>query len=164
MRVVPVDLEVRNFSGDQSRAQPIAARLSRPTSPVVVPAGAEPWGLRAAPRTGEVRLMSHRSLKHLLFVTLLAGGLALAAPAQVHAAPLGPAQGAWEWLTRVWREGVAVFWGQPGVEHPIPTESRPWDKQGGCVDPNGCANAATTSTRPRCQLWNEQGVCVDPNG
>ena len=104
--------------------------------------------------------MSQRSLKRLLFVTLLAGGLAFAGPAQAHAAPVGPSQGWWKWLTRVWEEGVAVVWGG----NPNTSSGPGLSKQGVCVDPNGCANTATAPAGPRCHLWNEQGVCVDPNG
>jgi hypothetical protein len=103
--------------------------------------------------------MSHCSLKRLLFVTLLAGGLALAGPAQVHAAPIGPAQGAWEWLTRIWREGVAVMWGGGEARSNYP------EKAGPCIDPNGCASSSTsTPPSPSCRTQSEAGPCIDPNG
>ncbi len=109
--------------------------------------------------------MSQRSLKRLLFVTLLAGGLALTGPSQVHAAPAGPVQGAWEWLTRVWKERVTVLWKQPVTEHFISPERRHQNKQGGCIDPNGCANpGGPVSGVTACHAWTDVGVCVDPNG
>jgi hypothetical protein len=97
-------------------------------------------------------------LKRLLLVTLLAGGLTFAGPSQAHAAPVGPSQGLWKWLTRVWEEGIAVVWGQPGTGSSIP------EKAGACVDPNGCANSTVTPTGQQCRTHDEAGACVDPNG
>ena len=109
--------------------------------------------------------MPQRSLKRLLFVTLLAAGLAFAGPAQAHAAPFDTSQGLWKWLTRVWEEGVAVVWGQTGAEHPTSNGDRHWTKQGVCIDPNGCANSATpASGGPLCRAWTEAGGCIDPDG
>lgn len=109
--------------------------------------------------------MSQRSLKRLLFVTLLAGGLAFAGPAQAQAAPVGPSQGLWKWLTRVWEEGIAVVWGQPGTG-PQGYRQPSQQKQGVCIDPNGSPDLVTMgeSGSVRCRSWNEQGVCIDPNG
>jgi hypothetical protein len=108
--------------------------------------------------------MPQHSLKRLLFVTLLAGGLAFAGPAQVHAAPVGPSQGLWQWLTRVWEEGLTVVRGQPGVDHHTSNGDRRWTKQGGCIDPNGCVNSAVPTTgRPACGAWTTAGACIDPN-
>jgi hypothetical protein len=107
--------------------------------------------------------MQQRSLKRLLFVALLAGGLAFAGPAQAYAAPVDGPQGWWKWLTQFWGEEVSVFWGHPGPSRPS-SEKPGWQKQGGCVDPNGCVHAATPAAGPTCHLWNEQGGCIDPNG
>jgi hypothetical protein len=105
--------------------------------------------------------MHQRSLKRLLVIALLAGGLAFAGPTQVHAAPFTSSPGLWNWLSRVWGEGVTVLWERPGSGHGkgIP------EKGGGCIDPNGCLpHAETPAAGPTCHAWNDAGGCIDPNG
>jgi hypothetical protein len=108
--------------------------------------------------------MQHRSLKHLLVVALLAGGLAVLSPTQVRAAPFDGPQGLWTWLARVWGEGATVLWEHPRAEHPAPSRNGHWAEQGVCIDPNGSVSSMTSPAGPRCRLWDEQGVCIDPNG
>src|SRR3954462_9785116 len=102
--------------------------------------------------------MHQLSLKRVLFVSVLVGGLALASPVQVHAAPVAGPQAVWKWLERIWEERVTVLWERPGK--PIA------QKQGVCIDPNGgCSpRSVTLAAGPLCRGWNEQGVCIDPNG
>ena len=104
--------------------------------------------------------MQHRSLKHLLVVALLAGGLAVLSPAQVHAAPLDAPQGLWKWLARVWGEGATVLWEHPRAGR---TEGRT-EKAAVCTDPSGCTSSLTLTPSPTCRAWNEAGACIDPNG
>jgi hypothetical protein len=109
--------------------------------------------------------MHQRSLKRLLFITLLAGGLAFAGPAQAQAAPFESSQGLWKWLTRAWEEGVTVLWEHPGAEHPTPNENRHRAQQAVCSDPKGCTYSVTpASGGATCLAWNEAGGCIDPNG
>jgi|GEM_PF-6949545 len=105
--------------------------------------------------------MHQHSLKRLLSVFLLAGGLAFMGPIQVHAAPVAGPQAVWKWLTRVWEERVPVFWGRPGAGHGGVIQ----EKGGVCIDPNGCAPRSTASAPgPVCRAGSEGGVCIDPNG
>ncbi|SRR3954464_13235339 len=104
--------------------------------------------------------MQHRSLKHLLVVALLAGGLAVLSPAQVHATPFDGPQGLWTWLAQVWGEGATVLWEHPRANR---TEGRA-EKAVVCKDPNGCTNSLTPGPGPTCHAWNEAGGCIDPNG
>lgn len=94
--------------------------------------------------------MHQHSLKRLLSVSLLAGGLAFLGPIQVHAAPVAGPQAVWKWLTRAWEETVPVLWGRASPQWPT------WQKQ-------GSPKPATTTVGPRC-LSTEQGPCIDPNG
>ena len=105
--------------------------------------------------------MHQRSLKRVFVVALLAGGLAFAGAAQVHAAQFEPSQALWRWLTRVWEGGVTVLWERPeaGRGDGIP------EKAGGCIDPNGCPpHVETPAAGPTCHAWNDAGGCIDPNG
>jgi hypothetical protein len=105
--------------------------------------------------------MHQRSLKRLLFVALLAGGLAFAGPAQAHASPAGGPQAVWRWLARVWEQGVTVLWAGPGEARGDASH----EKAGGCIDSNGCSpKSMTTAAGPTCHAWTEQGICIDPNG
>src|ERR1700681_102498 len=97
--------------------------------------------------------MHHLSLKRVLVVALLAGGLALAGATQVYAAPIEPSQGLWRWLTRVWEGGVTVLWERLGAGH-ASSPKPAWQKQGVCIDPNGCSpNSVTPAAGPRCNAW-----------
>ena len=109
--------------------------------------------------------MHQHSLKRLLSVSLLAGGLAFMGPAQVHAAPVTGPQGLWKWLAQIWGEGVAVVWERPEAGH-LSSQRPTWQKQGICIDPNGgCSpQSATSAGGPTCHVWTEQGICIDPNG
>jgi hypothetical protein len=104
--------------------------------------------------------MHQRSLKCVLFVAFLAGGLAFAGPAPVHAAPVDAPQAVWKWLARIWEAGVTVLWTpEAGRAVGIP------EKAGGCIDPNGCTlNSMPPPAGLTCNAWNDAGGCIDPNG
>lgn len=111
--------------------------------------------------------MQQQTRKRLLVVALLAGGLAVAAPSQVHAAPFEGPQAVWKWLARVWGDGVAVLWEGRGGKSIH-------ENAGGCIDPNGACvprpavcppnGCATSAGGPTCHAWNDAGGCIDPNG
>lgn len=104
--------------------------------------------------------MHQHSLKRVLVVALLAGGLAFAGAAQAQAASFESSQGVWQWLSRVWQEGVTVIWtGRGAAGNDI------HEKGGVCIDPNGCVpHSMAPAGRPACHAWTEGGVCIDPNG
>ena len=99
--------------------------------------------------------MHQHSLKRVLVVALLAGGLAFAGAAQAQAAPLEPSQGVWKWLTRVWQEGVTVLW-----EGRVASGDGVHEKAGAGID----HSVASPGAGPACRTSTEQGVCIDPNG
>ena len=105
--------------------------------------------------------MHHRSMKRVLFVVLLAGGLAVAGPAQAHAAPVDGPRAIWKWLERIWEEKVTVVWERSG-----PGRGDGGREKGGvCIGPNGCSpNSAMMTVGPTCRAGSEGGVCIDPNG
>jgi hypothetical protein len=104
--------------------------------------------------------MYQHSLKRILVVALLAGGLTLASASQAQAASFEPSQGVWQWLSRVWEEGVAVLWEGRGASGDDIHE-----KAGVCIDPNGCApHSMAPAGGLACRAWSEAGVCIDPNG
>lgn len=96
-------------------------------------------------------------------ILTLAAVLALAGSAPVQAAPRSAPAGIWGWLESVWTEGIGALW---RTETPVPARGKAPDqaKQGGCVDPNGCASSLVGSPGPFCSPFNDQGGCVDPNG
>lgn len=111
--------------------------------------------------------MAHRTLGRALTAVALTATLALALPAQADAAPLHKSVSLWEWVSGLLEGKIAGVWGasarekQPSPVTPVPT------KQGGCVDPNGCAASSqlpASPPKPLCAEWSEQGGCVDPNG
>lgn len=105
--------------------------------------------------------MRQRSLKRVLIVALLAGGLASMGAGQVQAASVESSQGLWKWLARVWEEKVAGVWELPGTGrgHGI------HEKAGVGIDPNGGAtHSVTPAGGPVCHSWSEAGGCIDPNG
>src|SRR4051794_29333403 len=106
--------------------------------------------------------MHQRSLKRGLFMSVLVGGLAVASPVQVHAAPVAGPQAVWKWLERIWEERVTVLWERPGAGRGVGIHEK---KAGGCIDPKGCSTQFVTPTAgPMCHAWSEAGVCIDPNG
>jgi hypothetical protein len=106
--------------------------------------------------------MHQHSLKRLLSVSLLAGGLAFVGPIQVQAAPVAGPQAVWQWLTGAWEEAVPVLWGRPGAGRGDGLQ----EKGGPCIDPNGAGTPHSTapSAGPVCHAWTEGGPCIDPNG
>lgn len=104
--------------------------------------------------------MHQRSLKRVLIVALLAGGLAFTGAARAQVGSFEPSQGLWQWLTRAWEEGVSVLWERPAAGRGHGSQ----EKQGACIDPNGCFPSVTPAARPMCHAWSEQGACIDPNG
>jgi hypothetical protein len=105
--------------------------------------------------------MHQHSLKRLLSVSLLAGGLAFMGPIQVHAAPVAGPQAVWQWLTRAWEETVPVVWGRAGAGRGSSVQ----EKGGVCIGPNGCApSSMTPAAGPTCHAWTDGGGCIDPNG
>jgi hypothetical protein len=104
--------------------------------------------------------MHQHSLKRVLVVALLAGALAFAGAAQAQAASVEPSQGVWQWLSRVWQEGVTVLWEGRGVGH----DAGIHEKAGACIDTNGCAPRSMAPGGPTCHAWTEAGACIDPNG
>ncbi len=99
--------------------------------------------------------------------TILAGGalvalLALAGPAPADAAA-GPG-GLWGWLAGLWGERIAAPWSGTGEGvHRSTGTAAGWEKVGSCVDPNGCAQTAAT-TSSGCALRNGAGICLNPKG
>lgn len=106
--------------------------------------------------------MHQHSLKRLLSVSLLAGGLALIGPIQVHAAPVAGPQAVWKWLIRAWEETVPVLWGRAGAGQGNGLQ----EKGGVCIDPNGSCtpHSMAPAAGPACRAGSEGGVCIDPNG
>lgn len=100
--------------------------------------------------------MHQHSLKRVLVVALLAGGLAFAGAAQAQAASFESSQGVWQWLSRVWQEGVTVLWEGRGAGHDAGNHEKP----GVGID-YAVTNPAAV---PVCRTTTEQGVCIDPNG
>jgi hypothetical protein len=100
--------------------------------------------------------MHQPSLKRVLIVALLAGGLAFAGTAQAEAASFEPSQEVWKWLTLLWEEGVTVLWERPGAG----PDDGVHGKAGMGID----HSVTTPATGPACRASTEQGVCIDPNG
>ena len=95
-------------------------------------------------------------------ILTLAAVLLLAHSVPAHAAQRSVPQGIWGWLESVWTEGIGGLW---RTERPVPSRGKEpgQAKQGGCVDPNGCANFLM-GPGPACSRFNDQGGCVDPDG
>jgi hypothetical protein len=96
-------------------------------------------------------------------ILTLAAVLVFASSAPAHAAQRSAPGGIWGWLESVWTEGIGGLW---RTERPVPSRGKvPGPtKEGGCVDPNGCARSLAGSPGPACSRFNDQGVCIDPNG
>ncbi len=96
-------------------------------------------------------------------ILTLAAVLVLASSVPAHAARRSAPEGVWGWLESIWTEGISGLW---RTERPEPSRGKvPGQaKQGGCVDPDGCARSLTSSPGPACSRFNDQGGCVDPNG
>jgi len=107
--------------------------------------------------------MSQRRRGRALAGMALAVVLTFASPAVAGAASR-PA-GLWGWMELLWTEGISGLW---RAESPVPSRGgkapASQSKQGGCVDPNGCANPLTGGQGPVCSRFNDQGACIDPNG
>jgi fatty acid desaturase len=93
--------------------------------------------------------MKRTWMRHAAAATALAAALALAAPARAagwESWASGPefARAAWQWLAGLWPAPEGD--GQPAGSAPA------WEKEGGCVNPNGqpaCEpRSTTTSTAP----------------
>ena len=107
--------------------------------------------------------MSQRRRGRALAGLALAVVLTFASPVVAGAASR-PA-GLWGWMELLWTEGISGLW---RAESPVPSRGgkapASQSKQGGCVDPNGCANPLTGGQGPVCSRFNDQGACIDPNG
>lgn len=111
--------------------------------------------------------MAQRTLRNVLAGGALVAALALAGPAPAHAAAGPGLAGFWSWLAGSWGERVATLvFGEGGAQgHRQAHGPARQDKQGVCIDPNGCANNQTTGTSTSvCSMRGDQGVCIDPNG
>jgi hypothetical protein len=109
--------------------------------------------------------MVQRNLKSVLAGIALVAALAFASPAD---AATGPGlAGFWNWLAGSLGERVAVSGRGAGHAqgHGSHGSARQFEKEGACVDPNGCArNQGTVSSTPVCGALTAAGPCVDPNG
>lgn len=105
--------------------------------------------------------MHQHSMKRVLIVALLAGGLAFAGAAQAQSPSFEPSQGVWQWLSHVWQEGVTVIWTGRGT-----AGNDIHEKGGTCIEPNGgcLPHSMAPAGGPVCHTWNDAGACVDPNG
>jgi hypothetical protein len=111
--------------------------------------------------------MAQRTLRNVLAGGAVIAALTLASPSPAHAATGSDFIGFWSWLAGSWGERVALRVGAGAPQAQGRHEGRPLrpEKQGGCVDPNGCANHQTTGTLiPSCRTSSDLGGCVDPNG
>jgi hypothetical protein len=109
--------------------------------------------------------MVQRSLRSVLAGITLVAALSFASPAD---AATGPGlTGFWNWLAGSLGERVAAL-GMgvgPAQGHGSREPARQLEKQGACVDPNGCAHyQGTGSAIPICGALTAAGSCVDPNG
>lgn len=111
--------------------------------------------------------MAQRTLGRVLATVALTATLTLALPVHADAAPLRKPASLWEWVGGFLEEKIAAVWGRPGGRKQ-PTAAKPAPaKQGGCIDPNGCATGVhfpAAPQKPICAEWSEQGGCIDPNG
>lgn len=107
--------------------------------------------------------MSRYGLVRVLTVVALAATLLMGSAAPASAMERTQTVKVWGWLESLWRAGLSV-WVPGGLAGRKTLSSS--EKQGACIDPNGCANQQTTSVPrlPRCLAFNEQGACIDPNG
>jgi hypothetical protein len=109
--------------------------------------------------------MVQRNLKGVLAGIALVALLMGASPADAATRP-GLA-GFWNWLAGSLGERIAVLERGAGHAqgHGSRGSARQLEKQGGCIDPNGCAHYQSTgSASPVCLALSDQGPCVDPNG
>jgi len=108
-----------------------------------------------------VQRSSRSVLAGIALVALLMG----ASPADAATAP-GLA-GFWNWLAGSWGERVAVLGRGAGHAqgHGSRETTRQLEKEGACVDPNGCARyQGTMNVSPICGALTAAGPCVNPNG
>ena len=109
--------------------------------------------------------MVQRNLKSVLAGIALVALLMGASPA---GAATGPGlTGFWNWLAGSLGERVAVSGRGAGHArgHGSRETTRQLEKEGACVDPNGCARyQGTMSAIPVCGALTAAGSCVDPNG
>jgi hypothetical protein len=126
--------------------------------------------------------MAQRTFGRVLAGIALAAVLTLAGPTPAQAAPRIGSDVVWSWVSALWDGTVGALWGVPARTNPDhgPKMGLPLQKQGGCVDPNGCAprpNAgvcidpngctprpSSSTSRPSCAAWTDAGPCIDPNG
>jgi hypothetical protein len=109
--------------------------------------------------------MVQRSSRSVLAGIALVAALTLASPAD--AATGSGLAGLWSWLAGSLRDrGAALGRGAGHAQaHRSRGPARQLEKQGGCIDPNGCAHYQSTgSASPVCLALSDQGPCVDPNG
>lgn len=99
--------------------------------------------------------MSRRRVSRLVLVVLLT--LPLAGAGRAEAAELTAPRLSWDWLARLWEEGVSAWW---------PSGDTTQDKAAGAFDPNGGPVSATGTTPPPTSGpgQGEEGPGIDPNG
>jgi len=96
-------------------------------------------------------------------ILTLAAVLALAGSAPAHAAQRSTPSGVWGWLESVWRDGIGGLWrmDRPSRDGKTPAGQT---KQGGCINPDGCATTSAGAPKPTCSRYDDGGACIDPNG
>lgn len=109
--------------------------------------------------------MVQRNLKGVLAGIALVAALTFASPAD---AATGPGlAGFWNWLAGSLGERIALSGRGAGHAqgHGSRETTRQFEKEGACVDPNGCARyQGTMNVSPICGALTAAGSCVNPNG
>jgi hypothetical protein len=109
--------------------------------------------------------MVQRSLRSVLAGIALVAALTFASPAD---AATGPGlAGFWNWLEGSLGERVVALGRGAGHAQGRGNRetTRQLEKEGACVDPNGCAHyQGTRNASPPCGALTDAGSCVDPNG
>jgi hypothetical protein len=108
--------------------------------------------------------MVQRNSRSILAGIALVAAFTFTSPA---GAATGPGlAGFWNWLAGSFGERIAVSGRGAGHAqgHGSRGPARQLEKQGGCIDPNGCAHSqGTGSAIPICGALTTAGSCVDPN-
>jgi len=108
--------------------------------------------------------MVQRNSRSVLAGIALVAAFTFTSPAD---AATGPGlAGFWNWLADSFGERIAVSGRGAGHAqgHGSRGPARQLEKQGACVDPNGCAHSQGTGIAiPICGALTAAGSCVDPN-
>lgn len=90
--------------------------------------------------------MFQRTIRRICVLVVLALSLALAVPTRADAAPRTGAADLWRWLENFWQERLVLLWrAEPPARQPTEAKPSTPTKEGGCKDPNGCANPTSSS-------------------